>query len=772
MQGQLDDEDARSRGPLVGRRTVVRGGATLAALSTLGMTASRADAVPPRGYDPRQRFTSLVGIGDGQVIGIQANGALVWHRDADWRRVGGRWAEGSGRIIGSGWSHYAVVMGSTDGSLYGVQGDGSIVHRRYSVADAETGAGSWTPLRTIGTGWERYVEVVGFGGDIYGRDVDGWLHWSHYDVETNRWTAQHQPLRHINFKKHCVYADADGVLYGLGTLGDGFRQYRQVNGVWQTGSGRRLRAGLGGNLPMQGLFFTGSGTLYCIRPDPPDRPTVGEAVGFRLTNFRDLTARPRWRHFAGRPVRTGWSVEPHAALQGYASTPSVVAGGVLGVAVSTSFASFSWSVLRLGGAHPEPVPGLEGTARGGIQELRATNFLARGCGWRSTLSIPTPGLDPGLYCVRLGGPYRLTRDIAFVVLPAPTGPRARIAFILPTLTYNAYNSWGGHNQYCRDLDGQQRHLTLARPSRLEKTTPTGHYDNALYADILLLQWMHQQGHAVDVYTDLDLHRSPDALAGYQVVVLGSHPEYWSLTMRQGLSSYLVQGGNLAYAGGNGIFEAVDIHPSENLVTYRVSAAEAKRLSAATHTDISPGDRRYFSFLGYPGSLLLNVAYTGSTSFAPYRVVAASDHPLLRGTGLTTGSSFGARGYNGAASGWETDGIVTDWEPEVLLGEWQSNGILPGWPRWASPSDVIAQGLNRTRSATMTYRPTGHGGYVFSASSISFGGALAGDPAQSRLFANVLDHMLTQTPRVEASWRYTPMTWVDPQGLPGLHDAEI
>lgn len=133
-----------------------------------------------------------------------------------------------------------------------------------------------------------------------------------------------------------------------------------------------------------------------------------------------------------------------------------------------------------------------------------------------------------------------------------------------------------------------------------------------------------------------------------------------------------------------------------------------------------------SYLGYPGSQLLAVAYKGVvTAHAPFKVVADASHPLLAGTGLTKGSRFGERGYNGGASGWETDGLKS------------------GWPGVATRTEVVARGMNAKKlGADIVYHPTGHGGHVFSASSISFVGALAVDPAQSRLFRNAFDAMLS------------------------------
>src|SRR5439155_8372938 len=74
------------------------------------------------------------------------------------------------------------------------------------------------------------------------------------------------------------------------------------------------------------------------------------------------------------------------------------------------------------------------------------------------------------------------------------------------------------------------------------------------ADLLLLKWLERQGFLYDVITDEDLHHegSP-ALDPYDVVITGSHPEYDSQQMLDGIHSYLESGGKLVYLGGNGFY---------------------------------------------------------------------------------------------------------------------------------------------------------------------------------------------------------------------------
>ena len=83
----------------------------------------------------------------------------------------------------------------------------------------------------------------------------------------------------------------------------------------------------------------------------------------------------------------------------------------------------------------------------------------------------------------------------------------------------------------------------------------------LGADLHLLDWMEVKGFDYDVLTDQDLHfEGAAALAPYKVVLTGTHPEYWTERMLDGLEEYLSAGGRLMYLGGNGFYWVTSLDP--------------------------------------------------------------------------------------------------------------------------------------------------------------------------------------------------------------------
>ncbi|QGN46065.1 hypothetical protein GKC29_03835 [Micromonospora sp. WMMC415] len=700
----------------VSRRRVLRNGAVIAAavppmlmVDPGTASAQQAQAVT---IDPQQRFIRLVGGGNGVIYAIQADGGLLWYRHLGWQTGTATWASGSGRRIGSGWHEYRAVFGGTNGSLYGVRADGTVHLHRYALTDSLSGAGSWIEEGEVGRGFDRYPRLAGFNGSIYGQDNKGRLYWHHYVPALRRWAAAGQYLG-SGFQGGVLQADEFNVIYAYryGNL----HWYRHLGGPrWATGSGFQFGSGFRDMAYNDGLWFAGQGILYAVPPDPPTGTQTGTLLQYRVLNYRSVGPDNRvvWANKGvASKVGRGWTMQSQAALQGYPNTPSVKQGETVRVAVSTGFTSLTASLVRLAPNTGEPTV-MTGPipVAGGIQQL-PPGFVKAGCGWADRITQQIPGTwKPGLYAARLEGPHRLRRYVPFVVRPAQvTNP---IAVLLPTFTYNAYNTWGGHSQYCKDLAGR-RPFTTRRPSSEWNVDDPAMRDHTLFSDLMLLRWLTRQSLEYDCYEDMDLHASGAWLTQYRVLVLASHPEYWSDAMRQNLVNYQAGGGRIVYAGGNGLYERVQVDASRTVVTYRKS----------------DGLRDVYTALGLPASQLVGVNYSNHSTYASYKVVR--DHELLAGTGLKVGSTFGRDGYNGAASGWETDAMVG------LAGE-------------ATESQVIARGQNPGGGAAMVFIEKPNGALVFSASSISFVAALDSDPAMSTLFRNVFDRMLEPGPAVRAT----------------------
>jgi N,N-dimethylformamidase len=195
----------------------------------------------------------------------------------------------------------------------------------------------------------------------------------------------------------------------------------------------------------------------------------------------------------------------------------------------------------------------------------------------------------GLYYLHAQGESGAFFSFPWVVAPAT--PRAPIAVLASTNTWNAYNNFGGRSNYINsnelppqptvnarlDLlrytragafgvwsfsDDDYAPLSFERPEpgnhipeSVEVTDPIAgrHPPHLAPAEWRLLGWLEREGHAYDLYSEYQLHAGQLDLNAYTILVLSVHPEYWSRAMYERVKNWVFKdGGRLIYLGGNGL----------------------------------------------------------------------------------------------------------------------------------------------------------------------------------------------------------------------------
>jgi hypothetical protein len=330
-------------------------------------------------------------------------------------------------------------------------------------------------------------------------------------------------------------------------------------------------------------------------------------------------------------------------------------------------------VLTSGTAMTEAVTIPWGAHRDAPAQLR----VARAGNWRS-----------GLYFLRLSSGDGRVGYAPFIVRPRQLGQH-RVAVVLATNTWQAYNFWDGDGNGWGDswyVSGERRTVDLQRPYQ-DFGIPYRFGD----WDLELITWLEQTGKQVDVVSDDDLAAvaSGDMLArAYDLVVFPGHEEYVTQHMYDVVRRYRDLGGNLAFLSANNFF-------------WRV------RRTGSTMTK-----ERQWRDLRRPEAGLVGVQYVGSNHGAkqsPF-VVADASSWAFAGTGLRNGDTFGRYGI-------EIDA--------------RSPASPPGTQVLASIPDLIGPG----RSAEMTYYETAAGARVFAAGTLNFAASI-GDPVVGRLMENV------------------------------------
>jgi hypothetical protein len=374
---------------------------------------------------------------------------------------------------------------------------------------------------------------------------------------------------------------------------------------------------------------------------------------------------------------------------------SYAAGDEAALLLAADVGSVAVQVYRSG---PETVPTYANAELNGIavQDPVVVDWRAH-ADRRATIAVPVGSWPTGVYYARIASGEALG-FAPFVLRPA--APSARVAVILPTNTWSAYNFYDENGDGYGDswyVWWRQQHLTATRP-HLHRGVP---YRYRSY-DLQFIRWLAQTDKAVDYYADDDLESiatGDDLRTAYDLVVFSGHEEYVTTHAYDVVERYRDLGGNLLFLSANNFFRRVD--PAEN----RLHLVDTWR------------------DLGRPEAALCGVQYRGGDRGShqqPFVVTAAGAASwAFADTGLAEGSSFGRYGI-------EIDGTTALSPPgtEVLA---------------EIPNALGVPGL----TAQMAYYETPAGARVFSAGALNFGGQIALWPEATKLLENVWQRLTVE-----------------------------
>jgi len=300
-------------------------------------------------------------------------------------------------------------------------------------------------------------------------------------------------------------------------------------------------------------------------------------------------------------------------------------------------------------------------------------------GWPVAAEIRLPAtLRSGAYAIVLSQTPEIdfADRASFDILPlfvAPAARRERVALVMPTFSYRAYAnsrffeeanpeifrlkavSWSKplHDHadaldlkslYDRHADGSGVALaSLDRP----QLTVRGDYISLLQgfahqysADLGIVGFLEESGIDFDLLTDEILHeRGAQALAGYAVVLTGSHPEYSSPGLLDAYDGFAAGGGSLIYLGGNGFYWSVGIDADNPAVM------EVRRRDGVRTWTAAPGETKH---------------QTDGLSGGLWRSLGRPPNRLF-------GIGFSAHGYSGDGAYVTVDGLDLERLPRRLAG---------------------------------------------------------------------------------------------------------
>ena len=283
------------------------------------------------------------------------------------------------------------------------------------------------------------------------------------------------------------------------------------------------------------------------------RPTLAELSGFLYGNKPLLSVDP----LAG-PLDWRLSHPNPSAVTGYASDVSVAPGGSLALYLAGSDRTSRIDVFRLGvhdAQHLFTVPSVRVAPMVVPPPQLATGLDEMGWPVAYRLSIPRTWRS-GVYLAKLtaaaGQSY-----VPFIVRPSsPVG----LVVMLPTMTYQAYNSWNRASLY--HWDGAPK----GAPSRAYKVSfdrPSAWENGAgllFRSELPLIIWLEDHGYSPGYIADVDLARDPAFATGARTFVVAGHAEYWTSSMRQAIIAAEGRGVGVVAFGGNLAYWQVRLEP--------------------------------------------------------------------------------------------------------------------------------------------------------------------------------------------------------------------
>ena len=360
----------------------------------------------------------------------------------------------------------------------------------------------------------------------------------------------------------------------------------------------------------------------------------------------------------------------------------------------------------------------------------------------------------GLYYLHATG--ESGRFFSFPWIVAPSRPENSIAVLAANINWNAYNNFGGRSNYIhasgfpptptvnarleldRYTDPSHRAFTsldypplsFDRPEPLNAiaageqiTDPIEGRANCHVApaEWRLFGWLEKHGYPHDLYAETQFHAGELDLDAYKVLIISTHPEYWSAAMYFRLKEWVFErGGKLMYLGGNGLNCEVEFTDEYTMIVHNGDLG-----GGFSHMQ-KLGLESRFDWRHESEAKLLGVtcSETGIMTGAPYRVIDP-EHWVFAGTDLKEGDIFGQAYLHmrcpGGASGHETDKMTASSPPGTQL---------------------LAKGLNPDEGgAEIVYHQTASGGEVFSVGSISYPSSLPVDATLGRITTNVLERFL-------------------------------
>jgi len=224
------------------------------------------------------------------------------------------------------------------------------------------------------------------------------------------------------------------------------------------------------------------------------------------------------------------------------------------------------------------------------EAMNATTGELSCANWATTYTVPGSALP-------ISGIYEAVfTDVAhggiqnYVTFTVRNDARAsQMLFILPSATYEAYNTWGCKSLYFDACGGENTISGDGRAVAVSFDRPLAEGDaqrNKFFGpDDQMVVWLEEQGYDVTYSDDIQTDQAPASLLNHKIVVISGHSEYWSHASFNNVLAARNAGVNIASFSSNTAYWQTRYSDSyRTLVCYKTIQGSADGDGGATPND--------------------------------------------------------------------------------------------------------------------------------------------------------------------------------------------
>ncbi len=304
--------------------------------------------------------------------------------------------------------------------------------------------------------------------------------------------------------------------------------------------------------------------------------------------------------------------------------------------------------------------------------------------WRESTQIPTKGLLPGFYLLKIASSEGHEAFMPLVIRQPDA--RGRIVLAIPTMTSLAYDTWHGTSAYRGKAGFQDR----ARVFSFDRPNDWG-YGSGKYLNYVhpLLVTVERLGLNIDYVTDVDVATIPNLLQGARAYISTGHDEYWTGEERTAVEKARDHGTNLLFFGANVAYwqtrlAASPLGANREMMLYKSATEDPNKANPTIR----------FRDNNRPESALTGQNYNCYPASGDFTVSVPNSF-IFRATNVTAGEKFSG------VIGPEVDHVVT---PNHFVGQIQvisKSLVTCGWKKKRLTSSNMVYGVSPSGAGTIS-----------------------------------------------------------------------